>query len=45
LWNSDLTTTSTHIAKLHVHSTHLFGWRSGFERMDLEKFEWIVCGW
>jgi len=22
----------------------LFGWESGFERMDLKGFEWIVCG-
>jgi len=23
----------------------LFGWRSGFEIMDLKIFEGIVCGW
>jgi len=23
----------------------LFGWRSGFEGMNLNEFEWIVCGW
>jgi len=23
----------------------LFGLESGFERMDLKGFEWIVCGW
>jgi len=22
----------------------LFGWGSGFGRMDLKGFEWIVCG-
>jgi len=23
----------------------LFGWESGFEKMDLKEFEWIVWGW